>query len=56
MIMVYPNKSVTDKSKGAFKNNIKQFKEFIKLEINDGDVVLNQNLLSHELCFQEKIN
>lgn len=56
MIMVYPNKSVTDKAKGAFKNNIKQFKEFIKLEINDGDVVFNQNSLSYELCFQEKIN
>ena len=28
MIMVYPNKSITDKAKGAFKNNIKQFKEF----------------------------
>ena len=56
MITVYPNKSVTDKPKGAFKNNIMQFKEFIKLEFNHGDVVFNQNSLSHELCFQEKIN
>ena len=48
MITVYPNKSIFDKAKDAVKNNIKQVKEFIKLEINEGDVVFNQNSLSHE--------
>ena len=47
MITVYPNKSISEKAKDAVKNNIKQVKEFIKLEINEGDVVFNQNSLSH---------
>ena len=48
MITVYPNKSISDKAKDAVKNNIKQVKEFIKLQINKGDFVFNQNSLSHE--------
>ena len=48
MITVYPNKSISYKAKDAVKNNIKRVKEFIKLEINEGDVVFNQNSLLHE--------
>ena len=39
MITVYPNKSISDKTKDVVKNHIKQVKEFIKLEINEGDVI-----------------
>ena len=48
MITVYSNKSISDKAKDAVKNNIKQVMKFIKLEINEGDFVFNQNSLSHE--------
>jgi len=56
MITVCLNKSMTDIAKGAVINYIKQFRAFIKLKINEGDVVFNQNSLSYELCLYEKIN
>ncbi len=48
VITVYPNKNLADKARDAVKENVKQVKEFIKLEMNEGEVVFNQNSLTHE--------
>ena len=45
---VYPNNEVADKAINAISENLKQVKEIVKVEISEGEVVFNQNSLSHE--------
>jgi len=48
LMSVYPNKEVADKAINAISENLKQVKEIVKVEISEGEVVFNQNSLSHE--------
>ena len=42
---------MADKARDAVNENVKQVKEFIKLEMNEGEVVFHQNSLTHEWSF-----
>ena len=46
MITAYPNKNITEKAKNAIKNNIKQVKEFIELEIDPSYIFLSKFIIT----------
>ncbi len=48
MMNVFPNKETADKARKSVAEKIKQEKEMMKLEINEGEVVFSQNSLTHE--------
>ena len=48
LIAVFPNKKIATERFQGIQDNLKQVKEFIKLEISEGEVIFNQNSLSHE--------
>ena len=47
LIAVFPNKKVATERFQGIQDNLKQVKEFIKIEISEGEVVFNQNSLTH---------
>ena len=48
LITVFPNKEIADKAFQAVKNNVAEVSKLLKMEINEGEVVFNQNSLTHE--------
>ena len=48
LIVVYPNKETADKAFQAVKNNVAEVSKLLKMEINAGEVVFNQNSLTHQ--------
>ena len=55
LIAVFPNKKIATERSQGIQDNLKQVKEFIKLEISEGEVVFNQNSLTFTInnyyCF-----
>ena len=48
LIVVYPNKETADRAFQAVKNNVAEVSKLLKMEINAGEVVFNQNSLTHQ--------
>ena len=48
LITVFPNKEIADKAFQAVKINVTEVSKLLKMEINEGEVVFNQNSLTHE--------
>ena len=48
LIVVYPNKETADRAFRAVKNNVAEVSKLLKMEINAGEVVFNQNSLTHQ--------
>ena len=48
LIVVYPNKETADRAFQAVKNNVAEVRKLLKMEINAGEVVFNQNSLTHQ--------
>ena len=48
LIIVYPNKETADRAFQAVKNNVAKVSKLLKMEINAGEVVFNQNSLTHQ--------
>ena len=48
LIVVYPNKETADSAFQAVKNNVAEVSKLLKMEINAGEVVFNQNSLTHQ--------
>ena len=48
LIIVYPNKETADRAFQAVKNNVAEVRKLLKMEINAGEVVFNQNSLTHQ--------
>ena len=42
------NKEIADKAFQAVKNNVVEVSKLLKMEINAGEVVFNQNSLTHQ--------
>ena len=45
---MFPNKEIADKAFQAVKNNVAEVSKLLKMEINEGEVVFNQNSLIQE--------
>ena len=48
LINVFPNKEKAEKAKSIAADRKKQVKELIKMETTEGEVVFNQNSLTHD--------
>ena len=48
LIIFYPNKETADRAFQAVKNNVAEVSKLLKMEINEGEVVFNQNSLTHQ--------
>ena len=48
LVNVFPNKEKAEKAKSIAADRKKQVKELIKMETAEGEVVFNQNSLTHE--------
>ena len=48
LIIVYPNKETANSAFQAVKNNVAEVGKLLKMEINAGEVVFNQNSLTHQ--------
>ena len=48
LMNVFPNKEIAMKAREVVADRKKQVKELIKIETTEGEVVFNQNSLSHE--------
>ena len=48
LISVFPNKSIADKVAKAVENNRIEAAKLMKMEFNEGEVVISQNYLTQE--------